>query len=501
MRNKLKMGISMALSLAMVVAFSSFAYAGEETVSTSKDNITVTKTAEWTQVNGKSVDEKGNPYAKISFKVDASKASTTITNTVSKGGSTDIMLVVDNSVSMQGSKMILAKQAASEFTQELMKVKNQTVRIGLVTFNTEGYIDLDLNSDVKHVVDKINLVKAGGGTNIQKGVYCAQTILKGSQAKNKMMIVLSDGYPNGKMKSNETGPEVATGNTDAERATNQAAIAAKVIPGLKIVTIGYDTNTKTEAILTSMATAGANNKKLFYKADVKASSVVQDLAGVFEEITETVTSYVIGNSLVDTIPAEFNIVDGTVTCNDTKLKATLSADKKTLTWTWGENKLENKVYEMSVITTFDKSKVTEADFTSGKKVYTNGTTIDVTKDSTGSAIFGYGKEGSIKLTSPKLALSSNLLVKDETTKKDETVKEDENKNTTVNPSIENVKGDDKVSATQNPENLNNSANADLDKSPKTGDTSNMTMYLLLAAGGVVVMIGTAVAMKKRRQNR
>ena len=65
MRSKIKVGISMALSLAMVLAFSTFAYAGDETVSASQDNITVTKSAQWVKVNDKSVDENGNPYAPI----------------------------------------------------------------------------------------------------------------------------------------------------------------------------------------------------------------------------------------------------------------------------------------------------------------------------------------------------------------------------------------------------------------------------------------------------
>ena len=482
MRSKIKVGISMALSLAMVLAFSTFAYAGDETVSASQDNITVTKSAQWVKVNDKSVDENGNPYAKITFKVDTTKASTTITNTVSKGGSTDIMLVVDNSGSMlSNNKMILAKQAAVEFTKELMQLNSQSVRIGLVTFNTEGYIDLDLNSYDQHVIDKINLIKANGGTNIQKGVYLAQTILKGSQAMNKMMIVLSDGYPNGKMKASEAGPEVAVGNTDAERAINQATMATQVIPGLKIVTIGYDTTSNTEKILTSMATTGANGNKMFYKADVKASQVVQDLAGVFEQITETVTSYVIGNSLVDTIPAEFNIVEGTVTVNDEKIKATLSEDKKTITWSWGENKLENKVYEMSVVTTLDKSKFTTYDFANGKKVYTNGTTIDVSKDSTGSAIFGYGKEGVIKLTSPKLALSNSLLSNEET-------KKEEDKKTDANKEQDKTVTEETKTATGN----------DLDESPKTADEYEVMAYILVAACGLVLMVGSGLALNKKR---
>lgn len=483
MRSKLKVGVSMALSLAMVLAFSTFAYAGDETVSTSQDNITVTKSAEWTKVDGKSVDEKGNPYVKVSFKVDTTKASTAITNTISKGGSTDVMLVLDKSGSMaSGEKITLAKEAAVDFTKELMKLNSETVRIGLVTFGTDAGIDLDLNSYDQHVIDKINMVKAGGDTNIQKGIYCAQTILKGSQAKNKMMIVLSDGEPVGQMKASEAGSEVAVGNSDEARAINQATMATQVIPGLKIVTIGYNTTTKTENILTSMATTGANGKKMFYKADIKASQVVQDLAGVFEQITETVTSYVIGNSLVDTIPAEFNVVEGTVKVNDDKVKASLSDDKKTVTWSWGENKLENKVYEMSVVTTLDKSKFKDADFTNGTKVYTNGTTSDVTKDSTGSAIFGYGKEGVIKLTSPKLALSTNILKNDETTKVKEDKKTDANKESDKTAKNETNKADSK----------------DLDNSPKTGDVFDMVLYSLVGLCGLTLTVGSGIALKKKK---
>lgn len=485
MRKNIKVGVSMALTAIMVCAMSSFAFASDDVVTGSKDNITVTKSAQWVQVNGKSADSNGNPYAKITFKVDTTKASTTITNTVSKGGSTDVMLVLDDSISMKDkNKMTLAKQAAVDFTKELMNVSNQSVRVGLVTFNTRAYVNIDLNSDAQHVIDKINMVTAGGGTNIQEGIFYAENILKGSQAKNKMMIVLSDGYPNGHIK--DQGSEVATGSNDAEKAINQAKMATEKVPGLKIVTIGYNTTTNTEKTLTNIATTGANGNKMFYKADVKTSDVVKDLASVFEQITETVTSYVIGNTLVDTIPAEFTVVDGSIKVNDSAVTGSLSDDKKTVTWTWGNNKLEQKVYEMSVITTLDKSKVSKEAFTNKSSVYTNGTTIDTSKDSTGSAIFGYGKEGVIKLTSPKLALDPSMLTATtDSTTEEKVTADDKNKSETVNTT------DDKTTTTT-------TDTKDLDESPKTGDSMNTIVFVIMGASALALLTIGGIMMKKKR---
>ena len=137
---------------------------------------------------------------------------------------------------------------------------------------------------------------------------------------------------------------------------------------------------------------------------------------------------------------------------------------------------------MSVVTTLDKSKFKDADFTNGTKVYTNGTTSDVTKDSTGSAIFGYGKEGVIKLTSPKLALSTNILKNDETTKVKEDKKTDANKESDKTVKDETNKADSK----------------DLDNSPKTGDAFDMVLYSLVGLCGLTLTVGSGIALKKKK---
>ena len=472
MKGKVKLVVSMALTAVMVFAYSSFAFAGEETVSATKDNITITKSAEWTQLDGKSADENGNPYAKVTFKVDTTKASTSVSKEISQGGSTDVVLVLDTSHSMlQQDKIKLAKQAAIDFTKEVMKIKTQSIRVGVVTFNSDAAIAIDLNSDEQHVIDKINQVKNSPGTNIQRGIYKAENLLKGSQAKNKIMVLLSDGRAN-KSISN-SGPEVATGNNDVERATNQAKMATSVVPNLKLITIGYDLNDSTEKELKDMASVGANGNKMFYKASVQASQVVSDLAGVFEQISETVTSSTIGNSLVDMIPEEFEIVNDSIKVNDDRVKVVIvNSGQKNVMWNWENNALENKVYEMSLVIKLDKSKTTKYNFTKDSKIYTNGETIDVTKDSIGSSKFTYGKENMIKLTSPKLPISENSLT----------------------PSSESNKVEDGTKP------IGDTNKQDLDPSPKTGDSSNVALYIVIAVCGVVMMIGTGVVIKKRHSS-
>ena len=50
-----------------------------------------------------------------------------------------------------------------------------------------------------------------GGTNIQAGIYQAQTALRNSTADLKVMVVLTDGASNYSME--EVGPDIATYDT------------------------------------------------------------------------------------------------------------------------------------------------------------------------------------------------------------------------------------------------------------------------------------------------
>ena len=445
MIKKSKLVVGMVASLTLVFSSAVTCLADESVVSKTQDNITVTKTAEWTTYNGKTEDENGNKYAKINFKIDTTKAATEITETVSKGGDTDIVLILDDSGSMSGRKTAKLKAAADSFSKEVLAINDVKVRVGMISFSSRNSTKTlsPLTNDVNALTNALNNLNTIGETYLSPAISSADTLMAGSTAKNKFYIVLSDGDV-----------------FDKDKVLSSLANTKSQYNDIKIITIGYDTDTYTESFLRSIATANASNQPMFYTADVTASNLVSDLKGVFEQITETVTKYVVGNSLVDTIPAEFSIVDGTIVTNDTNLKADVSADKKTINWNWGENKLEKKVYEMSVITLLDKSKV-PATYT---KVNTNGISIDPNCDSSESAVFSYGSTNRLNLESPKLALVANVT--------------------------------DEQAPSANTPATNGGAT---DDTPATGDTFSTQLYSILAILGLASLTISGIVIKTRRK--
>ena len=450
MIKKSKLVVGMVASLTLVFSSAVTCLADESVVSKSQDNITVTKSAEWTTYNGQSEDANGNRYAKINFKIDTTKASTEITETISKGGDTDIVLILDDSGSMSGKKTAKLRAAAESFTNEVLAIQDVKVRVGMISFsNIDSAKTLSpLTNDVNTLTAALSNLRASGGTYLTPGIEKADVLMQGSTSANKFYIILSDGDVYNMYK--------------AKDAINKSK---STYNELKVITIGYDTDTGAERFLRSIATKNCSDQPMFYTADVTASNLVSDLKGVFNQITETVTKYVVGNSLVDTIPAEFSIVDGTIVTNDTNLKADVSADKKTINWNWGENKLEKKVYEMSVITLLDKSKVPET-YT---KVNTNGVSIDPNCDSSKSAVFSYGSTNRLYLQSPKLALVANVT--------------DEQTPAANNPAANNGT-------------TNNGTN---DDTPATGDTFSTQLYSILAILGLASLTISSIVIKKRRK--
>lgn len=440
MINKGKLFIGGLLTMTMILSSAVTCFADNNVVSKTQDNITVTKTAEWTTVDGKSEDSNGNRYAKINFKIDTTNATTETISTISKGGDTDIMLVLDASGSMASrSKSTKMKTAAKSFVEEVLAIQDVKVNVGVIQFESGTKVMSELKNDKTALHNAIDSVKASGGTTLAPAIRKSTDMLATSQAKNKFMIILTDG-------------EVYDEGASQTAVTN----AFTTIPNLKTITIGYDTGAKAETFLKGIATQTSTGS-MFYTADVQTSGIVSDLKAVFEQITEQVTQYVVGNSLVDTIPTQFSILDGTITTNDQTLKAEISEDKHSINWNWGENKLEKKVYEMSVITVLDKNQVPAG----CKEVFTNGTTIDTTADSSQSAVFSYGTTNKMYLNSPILSL---------------------------------VEEEVKVPAEEAPK--ADAPDAGMtDDTPATGDSLN---YMVFVVAGLAGVICVATATKKRK---
>ncbi|WP_230193123.1 MucBP domain-containing protein, partial [Paenibacillus sp. CECT 9249] len=112
----------------------------------------------------------------------------------------DVVLVIDKSGSMtkspNQSRLPKAKEAAKKFVDNLLIPGSET-RIAVVSFSDSAstvsdFSGVNQKASLKTAIERIT---ASGGTNIQAGLYKARTLLDGSSAQNKVIVLLSDGEP------------------------------------------------------------------------------------------------------------------------------------------------------------------------------------------------------------------------------------------------------------------------------------------------------------------
>ena len=183
------LAVLMLLSVLPVTAMA----ADRTTVNTAQNGIEATKTAKW--VN----EKEGIAEITITVKGEPPEVSTP---------EVDAVLVIDLSGSMNDNhKLNDAKAAAKKFVDKFFGTSapasyKKSVRIAVVGYNgyAKAYADLTeaKDADVLYTLfgSGYGSLSAGGGTNIQDGIYRAQQILKNGRAgAKKVMVVLSDGEP------------------------------------------------------------------------------------------------------------------------------------------------------------------------------------------------------------------------------------------------------------------------------------------------------------------
>ena len=115
--------------------------------------------------------------------------------------SNDIVLVLDTSGSMAGSKLNNTKAAAKQFIDQLLTPAHPETRIKLVTFagdvtdhhsSLSGFVNYTGAAALKNAVDALY---ADGGTFTQGALRYARSALGTSSADLKQIVFLSDGMP------------------------------------------------------------------------------------------------------------------------------------------------------------------------------------------------------------------------------------------------------------------------------------------------------------------
>ncbi|HPR18888.1 MAG TPA: VWA domain-containing protein [Candidatus Cloacimonadota bacterium] len=116
------------------------------------------------------------------------------------GKGIDIMLAIDVSGSMQAvdfkptNRLEAAKKVAEDFID-----KRHNDRIGLVVFAENAFTQCPLTLDyniLMNIMDKVQINKDANGTAIGMGLATAVARMKDSEAKSKVIILITDGLNN-----------------------------------------------------------------------------------------------------------------------------------------------------------------------------------------------------------------------------------------------------------------------------------------------------------------
>lgn len=150
-----------------------------------------------------------------------------VTTKIKANKGIDIVMAIDVSASMlardlKPNRLEALKQVATNFVN-----RRPNDRIGIVVYAGESFTQTPITSDkgiVKRTISEIKWGQLEGGTAIGMGLGSGVNRLKDSEAKSKVIILLTDGVNN-------------TGNIDPKTATE----LAKELK-IKVYTIGIGTN-------------------------------------------------------------------------------------------------------------------------------------------------------------------------------------------------------------------------------------------------------------------
>lgn len=105
----------------------------------------------------------------------------------------DIVLVLDTSGSMSGTPMAETKKASVNFIGTIL---DEDASIGIVTYDDSASMLSDFSVNEAALKTAVSGIYDGGMTNMDAGLSTAQSMLRSSNAKKKIIVLMSDGLPN-----------------------------------------------------------------------------------------------------------------------------------------------------------------------------------------------------------------------------------------------------------------------------------------------------------------
>ena len=196
----------------------------------------------------------------------------------------DVVLVLDTSGSMDDDDKLESMQAAAtNAVNTLLNVVGN--RVAIIEYNEYASLVSGFTSNAASLIDDIDDLEAGGGTNIQHAFYDAHQLIKNRPSNNDdrkpVIILMSDGRPTYYYDGLYTSTSTRLGNGQANNTSGAhvwntvlQAMSAKndaSIENLRIYTIGFGVGSDSFAVATLMPTDAntATYRPATYSGDMR----------------------------------------------------------------------------------------------------------------------------------------------------------------------------------------------------------------------------------------
>ena len=137
-----------------------------------------------------------------------------------------IIVAVDRSGSMtHGDKIGKAKNAAKTFVTNILGKLPQS-QIGVIGFSNDSNVYINPTNNLQSILNSINSINLWDRTFTATGVNKAREMLRNINTKNKVLVIITDGYPEDSWETS-----VAMANARSE--------------GIKIITLSIEVNNST----------------------------------------------------------------------------------------------------------------------------------------------------------------------------------------------------------------------------------------------------------------
>lgn len=309
--------------------------------------------------NATSEDFNGTGVAKVQLGVTGVP--------VKKG--VDVVLVLDISGSMEGTKLTNLKKSAKDFVDILLgnnaDGSKSSNRLGLVTFSQDDNSRCKIQYALKNAYGKTKIEKtiddltADGGTDYDSAFSNASKVLEGASAsRDKYVVFMTDGGPSGFTNKDGTRYHYTYGMSSWD-ATNIASVpylkGAEDIKtsGVKVYSIGLGLNkpgnnytaSQAKTIAANLSSNTETNKDYYVSVDDDDAQGTK-LNKAFTNIASAIKKAGQNAVVTDVVGSAFDLQTSTTLPND---KGTLSESPN----------IEVKLYDLYTLADFNKGTITD----------------------------------------------------------------------------------------------------------------------------------------------